>query len=64
VNEARVTWFAGIDSEAVGSHRWQPTLRDVDGNYAGLEVWFGTKTECVAWMREQGFSLDEQEAAE
>lgn len=46
-------WFADIDrDQPPGAYHWQPCLETGTGHVPCFEVWFATREECEAWIRE------------
>jgi len=47
-----VGWFSDISDEAAGDYQWQPCLETGTGHIPCFDVWFRTKAECDAYIRE------------
>lgn len=45
-------WFADIDEEATGAHRWQACLETGTGIVPSISIWFATEEDCLQWIRE------------
>ena len=44
-------WFSAQDDEGPKTHPWKPYLQ-ADFGSPSLAIWFATKDECDAWIRD------------
>lgn len=45
-------WFADVDREQTGEYVWQPCLETGQGHIPCFAVWFKTRAECEAYIRD------------
>jgi hypothetical protein len=45
-------WFADVDPDETGEHRWQACLETGTGIVPSVSIWFATEDDCTQWIRD------------